>query len=249
MTQIEIINKVLVRLRESKVSTVAANDYSQLMGEFLNEVIGELNDRWDWSQSIYRTDFTLTAGARTVNTMLVGSIDNANVTNETSKPWGRWDDRNNPYNMAFETTAGKEFLIPETHLGNIRIKESMDNILTGRPEMWSWHYETVSGERGVVIDFDRETDIERTYSFYFYTPQRTLEVDGSDDNTEVLLPSRPLINGVLFYALNERGEEIGEPGNVAESRYVDSVGAAIEDDERIQKRKQVYFHNNEVWSH
>lgn len=247
MTKLEIINAVLRRLRETTVSATNDSDYTVLLSSFLNDVMGEAQDAWDWSTMIYRTDFTLSAGDRVVNTQDAAEISNAVITNEFSKPWVRWDARGNKYHMAFEVTSGSEIMIPESSRSYITGLERLGEINTNRPTSWMWYYSTDASLRGVTIEFDATTDSDRDYSFYFYTPQGELALDSTDDATEILLPGRMLTNGVLYYALNERGEEMGEPGNVAERRWLSSLAAAIEDDDRIQKRQYASVTNPEVW--
>jgi hypothetical protein len=59
-------------------------------------------------------------------------------------------------------------------------------------------------------------------------PEEDLEVDGSTDGTEIYIPNRPIYLGALWLAFNERGEEIGEPGGIAETRYMKSLAAERE---------------------
>jgi hypothetical protein len=40
----------------------------------------------------------------------------------------------------------------------------------------------------------------------------------------------------IFYALNERGEEMGEPGGVAWERSRNAIAAALENDMQVQKK-------------
>lgn len=42
MTFLQLVNKVLVRLREDTVSSVDENSYSQLIGEFVNDAVKEV---------------------------------------------------------------------------------------------------------------------------------------------------------------------------------------------------------------
>ena len=92
-----------------------------------------------------------------------------------------------------------------------------------------------SDGRGYTLELLYPSSAARTWATHWYIPQDTLEVDASDDNTNVLLPAVPLIAGALMLAFNERGEEIGEPGNVAERRYHRSVAAAMELDMQVNK--------------
>jgi hypothetical protein len=49
MTYLELVNKVLTRLREDTVTTVDYNDYSTLIGEFVNDAKKEVESAWLWS--------------------------------------------------------------------------------------------------------------------------------------------------------------------------------------------------------
>ncbi len=47
-TYLQIVNKVLVRLREDTVATVVENSYSTLIGALVNRVKTEMEDTWRW---------------------------------------------------------------------------------------------------------------------------------------------------------------------------------------------------------
>ena len=48
MTFLQIINKVLVRLRERQVSTWDQTSYSEMVGGFVNDAKSEIEDMWLW---------------------------------------------------------------------------------------------------------------------------------------------------------------------------------------------------------
>ena len=48
MTYLQIVNKVLRRLRENEVSSINENPYSLLIGDLVNVVKREVEDAWDW---------------------------------------------------------------------------------------------------------------------------------------------------------------------------------------------------------
>lgn len=50
MTYLELVNKVLVKLREDEVSTVNQDSYSKLIGSFVNDAKEFVESAWDWSQ-------------------------------------------------------------------------------------------------------------------------------------------------------------------------------------------------------
>lgn len=91
---------------------------------------------------------------------------------------------------------------------------------TTLPAYWSWKSTT----NGTVVAIWPAPDNDcLEFRFDMHVPQGPLELDGTDDATEITVPWRPLYLGGLYLALNERGEEIGEPGGVAERRYRDAL--------------------------
>ena len=46
MTYLEIVNKVLVRLREEEVTTLDENDYSKLVANLVNVTKQEVENSW-----------------------------------------------------------------------------------------------------------------------------------------------------------------------------------------------------------
>tara|TARA_R110002074_G_scaffold76446_1_gene173975 strand:- start:414 stop:1061 length:648 start_codon:yes stop_codon:yes gene_type:complete len=77
MTYLQLVNKVLIRLREEEVSTVGENSYSALVGEFVNDAQRTVEDAWDWSA--LRTTLTVNTIAGVFNYTLTGSQDRIKV--------------------------------------------------------------------------------------------------------------------------------------------------------------------------
>jgi hypothetical protein len=71
----------------------------------------------------------------------------------------------------------------------------------------------------------------------WYIPQAQLEVDGTDEDDDVEIPRNVAMLGTLWKALNERGEEIGEPGNMAETAYRRALSVSIETE--LDSRKEL----------
>ena len=61
MTYLQLVNSVLRRLRENEVASVTDNDYSKLIGEFVNDSNRLVEDAWDWSylRAVSYTHLTL----------------------------------------------------------------------------------------------------------------------------------------------------------------------------------------------
>jgi hypothetical protein len=86
MTYLQLINGVLRRMRESEVSTIGADDYVNLVGDFVNDAKRTVEDSWNWNA--LRTAFTINAVSGTAVYALTGAESRAvidNVTNDTQK--------------------------------------------------------------------------------------------------------------------------------------------------------------------
>lgn len=189
MTYLEIVNKVLLRLRETQVATVSENKYSALVGELVNVTKREIEDSWNWS--CLRTTLTATTTADLFNYVLVGAGTRfrvLDVVNDTTNIFLK----NRPSSW-FE----QQFL--------------MTTQQKGAPNFYNFN--------GVDQYGDTQVDLfpipNAAYVLYFniVMPQD----DFTTDTEEVKIPYTLLIEGTLSRALSERGEDGGYQDQ--ESRY------------------------------
>ena len=186
MTYLELVNKVLRRLRESEVDTVQgtgnSNSYARLIGDFVNEAKSQVEVAWDWSA--LRSTLTLTTTPNVFNYELNNSQNNfkvLHVLNDTSNiemkyQTGKW----------FDT----EFLMADPQ--------------RGIPAFYNFN--------GVSVDGDTQVDIypipDAVYDIRFNVTQRNLEL--TEDAQSVVLPTRPIILLATAMAIEERGEDGGQ---------------------------------------
>jgi len=71
MTYLELVNDVLVRLREPTVTTVALNSYSTLIGKFVNDAKRQIEDAFSWN--VLGQTITVTTAASTASYSLTGA--------------------------------------------------------------------------------------------------------------------------------------------------------------------------------
>ena len=71
MTYLELINDVLVRLRETTVSTNAETSYSTLIGKFVNDAKRQVEDAFGWN--ILGQTITVTTASSTASYSLTGA--------------------------------------------------------------------------------------------------------------------------------------------------------------------------------
>ncbi len=71
MTYLELINDVLVRLRETTVSTTTETSYSTLIGKFVNDAKRQIEDSFSWN--VLGQTITVTTAASTAAYSLTGA--------------------------------------------------------------------------------------------------------------------------------------------------------------------------------
>lgn len=224
MTLLNLVNKVLRRLREDEVSTTSENAYSKLIVEFINEAKEAMEDVWYWS--VYDT---------TVSTSILGDSSTVEYdlteTNDRSFMVRRLRDK---LPMAFDVTSGDiGGQLRDISYKQLRYEQVGNDATSTHPERFA--IKPDADGRGYSIELVIPSSLARTWETHWYIPQDAFEVDGTDDNTNILLPSVPLFAGALMHAMNERGEEMGEPGNVQEQKFHRAVAAAQEIDMQVNK--------------
>lgn len=220
-TYLQLINEVLKRLREDQVGTVDYSSYSTLIGTFVNDAKREVEDAWNWLNLTTTIIFDLDAGGSNQVSLSEGSTSIISVTGQYATERSRllYDTCNRP--MAFMTTDGKEqqlIQMPDMDLQAYRILND-DALEMTDPIHFSLRM--IDGDIGIHFRDDPLED--RTYRIRMCNPQEDLE----DATDELIVPWRPVVHLATLYALDERGEEIGEPGSKAWMRFEKSLGDAI----------------------
>src|SRR6056300_1661438 len=182
MTYLQIVNKVLKRMREDTVATVEQNKYSALIGEFVNDAKGIVEDAWNWSA--LRTTLTVTTSSDVFNYALTGSgnrIHLLDVVNDTSNFFMKYRDAH---------WFNKTFLVDEP--------------ATGSPMYYSFNGIDVNGDTAV----DLSPIPDAAYSLRFNCILRTPELEADTDT--VAIPTLPIIHMAVALAVAERGESGGQ---------------------------------------
>lgn len=216
-TALQIVNRVLRKLREDEVTDIESSAYSKLIFDFVNDSKEEVEDAWTWSSLTKPVTFTSVIGVLSYD-LSDGSVvpTSGQTTNERSillyDQWLR--------PMAFDVTNGTESQLYE--LETLRREREISLAVyqsTQQPSVFSLD----SNGDGFLVLFSESPSQARNYKFYFKTPQDELTANADT----LLIPWRPVYLGALFAAYSERGEEIGEPGSVAEMNYKNSLANYI----------------------
>lgn len=183
MTYLELVNSVLIRLREREVSAITENAYSKLVGQFVNDAKRQVEDAYNWNA--LRKTLTATTQADIFNYELntAGSRFRVlDVVNDTSN-WFMEQKSSAWFNNAFLNATGA--------------------VETGEPQYYTFN--GVSNDGDTQVDIYPIPDAVYTIRFNIVDPQ-----DNLVNNSDVLLvPSEPVILGAFARAVAERGEDGG----------------------------------------
>lgn len=200
MNYLQLVNKVLIRLRESEVTSVQDNPYSKLIGEFVNVVKREVEDSYNWSA--LRTTIVLTTVPGIYNYNLVGSTTRSKVYDVFNNT--------NDYSLTYQTTSwfDRAFLTGDN-------AQSM-------PQFWNFNGVTTAGDQ--IVDIYPIPDAAYDIRFNIHAPQSELV----NDNDVVKVPFQIIIEGVVARAISERGDDGGYTEQEARYNRILSDYIAIE---------------------
>ena len=224
-----MLNRVLRVLGEDEIVTTATeltDDYHKLVSTFANQIKEEIEDAHNWRA--LRQEYNVTVPINATST----AITSPSAPNERSR-------------LIREQNAHHGALLPlvfdQTDSENpYRLTEWDISMMVRRVELETdTNYDDISF-------FSVDNAADETVNLLTYPPckeQRTIDLHMVTpqayfaDNaitTNILIPVRPLIMGTIWYALEERGEELGINGIYTEKRYQDALDSAIGRDDAEQ---------------
>ena len=191
MTYLQLINNVLIRLRETQVSTNNETAYSTLIGLFVNDAKRQIEDAFSWN--VLGTTVTITTVAATYVYSMTGAGQKFQVQDaiNTTSNIGM-------QNISFVEMNRYQNLVPTTD---------------GLPQYYSFDGVDGSGDTKVVL-FPRPDGVY-SVPFSLIVPQATLSADG----TSVLVPDFLVVQNAYARALVERGEDGGLSSSEAYQLY------------------------------
>jgi hypothetical protein len=203
MTYLQLVNDVLIRLREAEVTAITDNAYSKLIGKYINDAKRQVEDSYNWN-ALSET-LTVTTSATLFNYVLTGigqRFKVIDVFNAQSKQ-----------TLVNETT---------TRMNNLFLGVS-GPAKTGPPDRYNFN--------GVDVNGNTQVDLypipDGVYNIFFNVikPQAQLTT-----NADLLkIPSEPVVFLAYAKALAERGEDQGlatsEAYQLFQTSLADHIGA------------------------
>lgn len=207
-TYIQLINKVLIKLREPEVAAPDTSDYSELIGAYVNETKREVEDAHKWSA--LRTQIQVTTAAGTSQYAVTGAGDRFKFT----------DARRPVYNTTENTFIHPR---PSTYLKH-KIDVTPDQ---NTPLFYYLEGKDASGDP--YVNFWPIPAAVNTINFELVVPQDDLVTA----STVLSVPEWPVVLGAFAKALAERGEDNGRTHGEALNNYMGALSDAIAIDNEL----------------
>ncbi len=197
-TYLDLVNDVLIRMREPEVTTVNENTLSKLVGRLVNDAKRQVEDAYAWNAL---TDtLIIETTANTYGYVLTGSGTRFKVIDAQ-------DNTNKSVINPLSTKLMSQYLLNNTSPGN--------------PIYYNFNGIHSTGD--TKVDFYPVPNAGLTLYFNLYIPQAEL----TSDTTAVLVPKEPVVLGAFARALVERGEDGGLNSSEAYGLYKASLADAI----------------------
>jgi hypothetical protein len=206
MTYREVINEVLIRLRETPIASdwsgaindsSTVSDYNKVIGALVNDAKRSIESYHDWQ--ILR---------ETVNITTVADTKNYNLN--SGQEFKIVDVVNN--------ATGNELLqVSRAYLN----RERYPTASTGEPHYYGFN--GADSSNNLKVDLSPTPSKAETISFDIVKYQDVL----TDASTVVKIPTKPLILGAYARALSERGEDGGTQSSIAAQEAASAISQAI----------------------
>jgi hypothetical protein len=197
-TYLDLVNDVLIRMREPEVTTVNENTLSKLVGRLVNDAKRQVEDAYAWNAL---TDtLIIETEAETYGYVLTGSGTRFKVIDAQ-------DNTNKAVINPLSTKLMSQYLLNNTNPGN--------------PMYYNFNGIHSTGD--TKVDFYPVPNAGLTLYFNLYIPEAEL----TSDTATMLVPKEPVVLGAFARALVERGEDGGLNSSEAYGLYKSSLADAI----------------------
>lgn len=200
-TYLDLVNDVLVRMREPEVTTVAENTVSNLVGKYINDAKRQVSDAYDWDA--FNTPITISTA---VGQSAGYSITGAGVRFKT---------------MDVINTSSFYQLSPLSHANYDSFYYTTPTPTRGLPMYYTMQGVDSSGD--MKVNFWPVPDAVYSIRFSLIVP----EADFTTDTSTTLLAKEPIVLGAFARALVERGEDGGLTSSEAYALYKSALSDLI----------------------
>ena len=199
-TYLELVNDVLVRMREPEVTSVSENTLSKLVGKLVNDSKRQVEDAYKWNALL--TDIQIPTVAGTAQYTVTGSGNRFKVS-EIHNVTKLIELDNVPLKV-YNNWEGSTTTPP-----------------TGIPSYYCFYGQDSNGDAKVKLW--PVPDAVYTINYQLYVPTSDL----SSNSDTISVPKEPVVLGAFARALVERGEDGGLSSSEAYALYRTSLSDHI----------------------
>ena len=215
-TYLELINQVLVKLREPVVASPSENEYSAMVGALVNETKREVEDAWRW-----------VALRQTIAIPTVAAQGEYSITGA-----GKRFRLQDPLNSVYDAT--NKLYLKKVNAQVLK-QRAIENLSNGTPN--SYYFEGFDSSGDPKVTLDRVPDGIYTINFNLVVPQ----VDLSAAADALDAPEWPVVLGTYAKAIAERGEDDGRAHGEALNKYGNALSDAIAFDESLTRDEATWY--------
>jgi hypothetical protein len=181
MTYLELINDVLIRLREASVTSATETTYSTLIGKFVNDAKSQIENAFSWN--VLGQTVTVTTASSTSSYALTGAGQKFQVMD------------------VINTTS----LLSLRNISFVDMNRKLNFLPVATQSPTEYAFDGVNGSYDTKVNLYPVPDGVYTVKFALTVPQATL----SSGSTVVLVPDTLVAQNAYARALVERGEDGG----------------------------------------
>jgi hypothetical protein len=194
-TYLELVNDVLIRLRENEVTSINDTSYSKLISKFVNDAKRQVEDAYNWN-----------ALSETITVSTTANLFNYVLTNAGIR-FRVFDVLNDSSNWFLNNAATQEmdalFLVNTPEYGSPRY----------------YNFNGVDSNGDTQVDLYPIPDANYIVNFNVIKPQAQLSLNSD----QIKVPDEPVIFLAYAKALAERGEDGGLSSSEAYALYQTSL--------------------------
>lgn len=213
-TFLELVNDVLIRLRENEVTSVTDTAYSKLISKYVVDAQRQVEDAYNWNA--LSNTLTMDTVPNLFNAVLVGSGTRFRLLDVI-------DDTNDNILIYKSTKEMNDLFLTQRQ--------------TGKPLYYNFN--GVSPEGDTQVDIYPVPDSIYTLRFNIIQPQDQLRFNSDT----LLVPSEPVIFLAYAKALAERGEDGGMGSSEAYQLYQQSLADHIAIESNLYQEEFIWTAN------
>lgn len=220
-----VINRVLGTIGETQIApaTVTITDTYQLQVlEFINQIKEEIEGATQWRA--LTTNITAAVLAGNTSVTLAGTNERSQLIEFQDYLNGRFAP------LLFNVTnSAAPLQCVEHDAAELAYQQLLDSVSTSSGITdFAIGATSATNPPALTLQVYPRALITQPFKGQFYVPQVSLQP--SDLDTSISVPERVLVQGVVWFALEERGEELGQSGMWTEERFRKALDEAVSTD-------------------